>query len=353
MANHDTGYKLLFSHATVVADLLRGFIKEDWVREVDFDSLERVEGSYVTEDLRQRESDMLWKVQWRGRSLYVYILLEFQSKVEPFMAFRVMTYLGLLYQDLIKQKSFAPSGKLPPVFLLVLYNGHRPWKAALDVADLIEAVPGGLEAYRPHLRYALLDEARIPEMELDSERNVAAALFRLEKSRDLDDFRKQVGWMAAGPEMDEGLRASVYTWLTRVLMPSRFPGLDVAEAESLEEVQAMLAERVMEWTREWKEEGRQEGREEGREEGRQEGREEGLQEGVHKGLQTGLQKGRKEGLQEGARFFQEFLLSELTDRFGSVPAPIRQRVKATRDPDLLRKLGKQLLAASSLDDLGN
>lgn len=321
MANHDTGYKLLFSHATVVADLLRGFVKEDWVREVDFESLERVEGSYVTEDLRQRESDMLWKVQWRGRSLYVYILLEFQSKVEPFMAVRVMTYLGLLYQDLIKQKALAPSGKLPPVFLLVLYNGLRPWKAAVDVADLVEAVPGGLEAYRPHLRYALLDEARIPDMELDSERNLAAALFRLEKSRDLDDFRRQVGWMAAGPAMDEGLRASVYTWLTRVLMPARFPGLDIAEAESLEEVQAMLAERVMEWTREWKKEGHEEGLE--------------------------------EGVQKGVRAFQEFFISELADRFGSVPAPIRRRVEATRDIDLLMKLGKQLLAAPSLDDLGN
>ena len=39
MANHDSGYKLLFSHASVVADVLRGFIKEDWVRE---DTAERV-----------------------------------------------------------------------------------------------------------------------------------------------------------------------------------------------------------------------------------------------------------------------------------------------------------------------
>ena len=114
MADHDNGYKLLFSHASIVADVLRGFVKEDWVQEVDFHSLERVEGSYVSEKLRSRESDMVWRVKWRGQSLYVYVLLEFQSRVERFMAVRVMGYLSMLYQDLIKQKALTPSGRLPP-----------------------------------------------------------------------------------------------------------------------------------------------------------------------------------------------------------------------------------------------
>jgi hypothetical protein len=35
-------------------DLLRGLVKEDWVKEVDFKTLERVEGSFVTDDLRSR-----------------------------------------------------------------------------------------------------------------------------------------------------------------------------------------------------------------------------------------------------------------------------------------------------------
>jgi len=328
MAKHDNGYKLLFSHVSMVADALRGFIKEDWVQEVDFETLERVEGSYVSDDLRKRESDMLWRVRWKDRFLYVYILLEFQSTVDRFMAVRAMTYLGLLYQDLIRQKALTPSGKLPPVFLLVLYNGRQRWGAALDVADLIEPVPGGLKAYRPHLRYALLDEAQIPEMELESERNVAAALFRLEKSRDLKELRRQIGRMAAHPQLDEALRKSVHTWLTQVLLPARFPDLSVAEARSLEEVNTMLAERVMEWTREWKKEG--------------------VQEGLQKGRQEGLQKGR----QEGVHAFQEFLLSEMADRFGPVPKTIRRRVEKIQDLDELKRLGKRLLAASSLDDLG-
>jgi predicted transposase YdaD len=328
MAGHDNGYKLLFSHAALVADVLRGFVKEDWVKEVDFESMERVEGSYVSDNLRRRESDMLWKVKWRGRSLYVYVLLEFQSRVDRFMAVRLMGYLALLYQDLIKQKALAPSGKLPPVFLLVLYNGKRHWRAALDVADLIEPVPGGLETYRPHLRYALLDEARVPEMELESERNMAAALFRLEKSRDLDEFQRAVALVAADPQLDDSFRRSVHTWLTQVLMPAKFPGFPLAEARSLEEVDTMLAENVKRWTREWKKEG--------------------IEEGLKKGLQKGLKKGREEGL----RVAHDLLLSQMADRFGPLPVKIRRQVEGIKDVDELKKLGNRLLVASSLNDLG-
>lgn len=39
--NHDHSYKLLFTHPEMVADLLRGFVREDWVAELDFSTLEK------------------------------------------------------------------------------------------------------------------------------------------------------------------------------------------------------------------------------------------------------------------------------------------------------------------------
>ncbi|MEA2601517.1 MAG: hypothetical protein QOF89_2509 [Acidobacteriota bacterium] len=59
-ARHDHGYKRLFSHPEMVADLLRGFVHEDWIRELDFSTLERYPGSYTTRKLRsRRESDVV------------------------------------------------------------------------------------------------------------------------------------------------------------------------------------------------------------------------------------------------------------------------------------------------------
>jgi hypothetical protein len=53
----------------------------------------------------------------------------------------------------------------------------------LDVNDLIVDSPIGLEPYRPHLRYCLIDENEYTKHELEALRNLVAALFRLEKGQ--------------------------------------------------------------------------------------------------------------------------------------------------------------------------
>jgi hypothetical protein len=93
-------------------------VKKAWVEQLDFSTLEKVSGSYVSDELRDREDDIIWWVRWGDDWLYVYLLLEFQSSIDKYMAVRVMSYLGLLYQDLVRQKAFTPNGKLPDL----------PWK---------------------------------------------------------------------------------------------------------------------------------------------------------------------------------------------------------------------------------
>jgi predicted transposase YdaD len=63
--DHDHSYKLLFSHPTLVADLLRGFVHEPWVAELDFSTLEKVNSSYISDDLRERADDVVWRVRER------------------------------------------------------------------------------------------------------------------------------------------------------------------------------------------------------------------------------------------------------------------------------------------------
>ena len=94
MADHNNSYILLFSHKEMVRDLLLGFVKEDWVQQLDLESLERVGSSYVSDDLRDRHDDIVWKVKWGREWLYVYLLVEFQSTVDVYMPLRVMVYAG-------------------------------------------------------------------------------------------------------------------------------------------------------------------------------------------------------------------------------------------------------------------
>jgi hypothetical protein len=141
----------------MVTDLLRGFVREDWVEELDFSTLDRFNDGYVSDDLREREDDIVWRARFRGTWLYVYLLLEFQSGVDRFMAVRMMAYLGLLYQDIVRAERPGVGERLPPVLPVVLYNGKPRWNAPEDIAELIADAPGGLDRYRPRLRYLLLD----------------------------------------------------------------------------------------------------------------------------------------------------------------------------------------------------
>ncbi len=89
MADHDNSYKRLFSEPAMVRDLLTEFVQEEWVDQLDLDSLEKVSGSYVSGDLRDREDDIIWRVRWGEGWLYVYLLIEFQRTVDRYMAVRI------------------------------------------------------------------------------------------------------------------------------------------------------------------------------------------------------------------------------------------------------------------------
>jgi hypothetical protein len=95
-------------------------------------------------------------VRWGPNWLYLYLLLEFQSTVDPYMAVRVLVYVGLLYQALIRAGQLSSSGKIPPVVPIVLYNGRRRWTAPRTVESVVETMSRSLVRYCPRLRYVLL-----------------------------------------------------------------------------------------------------------------------------------------------------------------------------------------------------
>ena len=261
--SHDHSYKLLFSHPEMVIDLLQGFVKEPWIAQCDFSTLEKVSGSYVSDDLRDREDDLIWRIRWGDDWLYVYLLLEFQSTIDHFMAVRILGYLALLYQDLIRTEQLGIRDKLPPVLPLVLYNGERPWQAPTHLEQLIHSAPAGLEAYRPQLSYLLLDEGRLTLDDLTQTQNLVTALFQLENSRSEQDIQAilvhLIEWLKS-PEQS-GLRRAFTVWLKRVILPARTLDEQFPEINDLQEVHTMLAERVKQWTQEWRQAGVVEGME--------------------------------------------------------------------------------------------
>jgi len=341
MALHDPAYKLLFSHPQMVRDLLAGFVREDWVKQLDYDTLEKVGSSYVSDNLRTRESDVVWRVRWGERWIYIYLLLEFQSRPDTYMALRMLAYVALLYQDLARGHRIAARGRLPPVLPIVLYNGARPWRAAKDVASLVQEGSRALAPYSPRARYLLVDERH---HEARHSANLVSALFRLEHSRTTDDMKDALDALIARlpDEAQPSLRRAFSVWLKDSIMP-RVQGGPIGKLKDVREVRSMLSETIQRWKMEF----RREGLREGRKEGRKQGRVKGLQEGRQEGLKQGRVQGHGEGLRQGT---EQTLLRLLNKRFGELPDWAQQRIREARPQELDDWL-ERLLDARSIDAL--
>ena len=316
MDEHDTIYKLLFAHDQMIQDLLTGFLPEEWVVALELDSLEKINGSYVTDGLRGRHGDAVWRIRWGEDWLYIYLLLEFQSSVDRFMALRIMVYTALLHQDLIRRGELGTDRRLPPVLPVVLYNGERRWRAPTELRPLIQPPPDGLEHFQPNQAFLLIDEGAYVSSQTQPLDNLVTALFRLEHHRSSDEvvgvLQLLVKWLA-GPEQ-VGLRRDYLTWLRRRL-PKWFPGETFPEMHDLQEAYEMITNRF----EEWKERQRL----------------------------VGVQEGVEQGRLDGER---TLVLRQIQHRFGDVPAALRLRLEGASQAEL-ESVADRVLDATSLDDL--
>jgi Putative transposase, YhgA-like/Domain of unknown function (DUF4351) len=262
VGQHDLSYRLFFAHRRMIQDLLREIVGEQWVERIDLSSGERVDASFVSPRHENRESDVIWQFRRKdgGEPVYVYILLEFQSRPAPSMPVRLMGYVSLFYQLLMAGQPAAGWRKLPLVIPVVIYNGWEPWNVATDLGSMIGELDPSAEIYRPQLRYRLVNEAAYSPEELAALNSPVADLFRIEKSRDWLEVRASVHRLRQSIPPDEAsLRQAFEIWLRKLILPRL--GLSQEEASaasSLEEIETMLADSIDRWNREIREEGRQE-----------------------------------------------------------------------------------------------
>lgn len=174
---HDQWYKKLFSNPVFVQELFTTFVKEDFVKELDFSRLSRVDKTFICDQFKERESDIIYQIQYRRKKAYIYLLVEFQSTVDRFMALRVLSYVTQFYMMLIEGNR---PRKLPPVFPLVLYNGDAKWNAPVSMDDLLEkSLP---RCYTPQFCYYKVAENEFSKKDLIDIKNAVSALFFVENS---------------------------------------------------------------------------------------------------------------------------------------------------------------------------
>ncbi|MBM1113530.1 hypothetical protein CF026_17495 [Klebsiella michiganensis] len=109
---HDAIFRQMLTQKEVARDFLQLYLPAPFLSICDLNTLQLASGSFIEEDLRSSDSDILYSLQTQHGAGYIYALIEHQSSPDKLMAFRLMRYMlqagstekpGPLIRELAKQ----------------------------------------------------------------------------------------------------------------------------------------------------------------------------------------------------------------------------------------------------------
>lgn len=227
---HDRGYQLLFSNPIIFRQLLESFVDAPWVAQLDFNSCEKLNKSFISKEYEKRESNLIYKIRWRDQTAYIILLLEFQSTVQRFMAVRIWRYLAEFYTDWIETHSIGRHEKLPPVFPIMLYNGDEKWTAPDNLADLIENNEL-LGNFALHFKYLKIVENEFSSENLLKIGNIVSTLFLAETQYDYEQLTQEL--LRLFKQEDRAAISLFINWFKQLSLRNRIDPRDYQQYEQL------------------------------------------------------------------------------------------------------------------------
>jgi len=219
---HDTGYKGVLSDKVEFLHFMTKYFPELLNKGVTIADVEKIPNSFITEEFRHLDSDIVYRVRLRGVDVYFYVLLELQSSVDFTMPFRLLRYMvGLLTylfnnaeEKARKRKDF----RLPAVVPIVLYNGDAGWTVVRSFREYTEYYDIFGDSIID-FRYHLFDLKRQDEETILSTRRLIDIIFMLDKilnrntlkSEGLDGVSERLAGIAANLTVEE--RSKMACWI--------------------------------------------------------------------------------------------------------------------------------------------
>jgi predicted transposase/invertase (TIGR01784 family) len=314
---HDKFFKETLGRTTTAAEFFRAYLPPEVASKLDWDRLERKDGSFVDETLRDRHADLLFTVPWKEKEVFLYCLFEHQSSPDRWMAFRLLRYMVRIWEKELKRGPRRTV--LPPILPLVLHQGVKGWRFSRRFRSLMD-LPGDagtdFEEFVPDFAFHLVDLANLPIGKLRGDvllRAILAAM-RVVRERDWVPRLEELAPLLNGA-LRENDSQFVRTCLEYVM--GRSGEVDLKDFRGrLERLKlGEIKEDVMTFAEQLIREGRQEGRQEGR-------------------LQT----------------LCENILDILETRFGEVPGEVRKTLKGIGDEVRLKALHRRAVVVGSLEE---
>ena len=175
---HDSLFKALCETKGVALDMVRSMVPERLFQKLNPESFKLLPKSFVSKELRQTHSDLVYQCQIEGHEGYVVFLLEHQSSPDELMAFRKLEYnIGIMRHQLQQGKK-----KLPTIINICVYHGVNSYPYSTDIFDCFSDPDLAREwMFKP---FQLMDLSRMGDQEIEHLGKAALLAFLLKHSRD-------------------------------------------------------------------------------------------------------------------------------------------------------------------------
>ena len=315
---HDKLFRATFSDPRNAAAFLRHHLGGGAASCMDWASLALLRGSFINDQMKEFEADLLFSVKIGPSDALVYILWEHQHSEDPTMALRLLTYMVRIWDDQLKKQG--RPAKLAPILPVVLAQDKDRWKTSARFQDLFafpEAIEKTARACTPDFSFRLL---QLAEMAYEDIHGTPEGILTLRSLK-----AEPVGELLRSEVWDRDLIMGVSReWVERFFRYVLNADVDREsfKARVLSQYSAVLTSAAMTLAEQFRQEG----------------------------LQKGLQKGRQEGRQEGEIVSRRQALRDVLEaRFGEVPAGLLEALRAVSDVQRLEKLLKYAAVCTDLE----
>ena len=118
---HDRLFRAVFSDADEAASLLQAALPGAVRNAFDWTTLTPVDGTFVDEDLRESQSDLLYQVNHAatGQPVSMYLFFEHQSSPDPWIRLRLLRYCCRIWEA--DRRNDPDRQELRPIVPVVFY----------------------------------------------------------------------------------------------------------------------------------------------------------------------------------------------------------------------------------------
>ena len=310
-------------------------VAEHLVAHLDFSQLVHINRSFIPDNLREQESDIVYSVPFRSESkteeLLIYILIEHQSTVDVTMGFRVLFYMTQIWDF---QRREWESNNVPrsqwrfrPIIPIVFYTGEQRWQTPPTLSAVMD-LPDVLSEFVPKFGTLFFSVKDTDAIELTkSDHPFGWVLTVLQKEHATKEELRAALMEAVGhinslddEKMQQWRRAIFYLYL---LILHRRP------TEEHDELKTLVHQQIQETSR--------------REEG-----ETMAQTMAQYLIEQGEKRGEKRGETNAKR---EDILKLLRLRFDPIPESVTRKIGSMRSLSRLDALFEAAVTAQTLDDI--